>query len=213
MNRYETDDEQVQEIKEWWKKNGNSILSLILIVSIAWAGWTYYQTQKKNKATSASITFQILQAGMERGNFGDVAREGLKLIEEQPESPYAVGSAFLLAKFYLSKKEAPKAIEQFNWVVKHAQDASLKLVAQIRLAKVYTQQGKMEQAKSALDAAAQLSLGQAEKANLDYAFADYYLAQSKPKEAADYLKKVIANKAVNGDLSHLATLQLNDLAL
>jgi len=198
MNRYETDDEQVQEIKEWWKKNGNSILSLILIVSIAWAGWTYYQTQKKNKATSASITFQILQAGMERGNFGDVAREGLKLIEEQPESPYAVGSAFLLAKFYLSKKEAPKAIEQFNWVVKHAQD---------------TQQGKMEQAKSALDAAAQLSLGQAEKANLDYAFADYYLAQSKPKEAADYLKKVIANKAVNGDLSHLATLQLNDLAL
>lgn len=212
MNRYDTDDEQVQEIKEWWKKNGNTILISILVVSIAWFGWTYYQNKQKAQATSNSITFQVLQANMAQGQFGNVAREGLKLIEQYPNSPYAAGTAFLLAKFYLSKGETSKAIKQFNWVATQSKEPSLKLVANIRLAKILSSEGKAVKARAALKQASLLPLGASEKSTLDYAYADYYLSVSDDKQARVSLEKVVQNKSANSDLSHLATLQLNDLA-
>jgi predicted negative regulator of RcsB-dependent stress response len=212
MNRYETDDEQVQEIKEWWKKNGSTILISILVVSISWVGWTYYQNQKKAQAVSDSITFQVLQASMAQGQFGNVARDGLKLIEQHPNSPYAVGSAFLLAKFYLSKGETSNAIEQLNWVANQSNEASLKLVANVRLAKILFSEGKAVKAKAALKNASLLPLESSEKSTLDYAYADYYLSVLDDKQARVYLEKVIQNKSANSDLSHLAVLQLKDLA-
>lgn len=38
MSRFESDDEQVQAMKDWWKANGSSLLSGLLVISIAWAG-------------------------------------------------------------------------------------------------------------------------------------------------------------------------------
>ncbi|BBP42974.1 YfgM family protein [Thiosulfativibrio zosterae] len=212
MSRYESDDEQVQALKDWWKANGTSLLSGLLAISIAWAGWNYWQNQTLSKAVMASSTFEVLQIKMEQGQFGDVARDGLKLMEEQPDSPYATGTALLLAKFYADKQEMDKAVEQLDWVMANAPDSSLKLISRLRLAQLQQQAGNLDEAKNALTQAKTLKLSTAEQANLDYALAELFLAQKDLDQARTHLKAVLDNQETSTNLATLARLQLDDIA-
>ena len=212
MSRYESDDEQVQAIKDWWKANGTSLLSGLLAISIAWAGWNYWQNQTLSKAVMASSTFEVLQIKMQQGQFGDVARDGLKLMEEQPDSPYATGTALLLAKFYADKQEMDKAVEQLDWVMANAPESSLKLISRLRLAQLQQQAGNLDQAKNALAQAQEMKLSTAEQANLDYALGELFLAQKDLNQARTHLNAVLANKETSTNLATLARLQLDDIA-
>lgn len=211
MSRYESDDEQIQAIKDWWKANGSSLLSGLLVLSIAWAGWTYWQNQKLSKAVTASGTFEVLEIKMQQGAFGDVARDGLKLMEEQPDSPYSTGIALMLAKFYFEKQEVDKAVEQLSWVVANAPEDSLKLIAHLRMAQMYQETGALEKALAALEQAKTLSLSLAEQANLNYAFGELYLAKQEVSQAWNYFKAVVDNKETATNLATLARLQLDDI--
>lgn len=211
MDRYETDDEQVQAIKNWWKENGTSLLSGLLVISIGWAGWTYWSNTKMINSMNAANTFEMLQLSMEQGRFGDVAREGLKLIEEQPESPYAAASALMLAKFYVEKNETDKALAQFDWVIKNSTTPSIQLTAVLRATALHIEAKSFEDALAHLSIGSGLSLNSADQANLDYAYADYYLVKGDVAQAAVYLQKVIGNTDASANLLALAKLQLDDI--
>ena len=87
MSRYDTEEEQVEAIKTWWKKNGTQLLTAILVVVLAVSGWRYWtNTQYVNSVNASSIN-ELLQANYQQGSFGEVSREALKLMQEQPESP------------------------------------------------------------------------------------------------------------------------------
>lgn len=148
---------------------------------------------------------------MEQGNFGDVARDGLKLMEDQPSSPYSTGIALLLAKFYFEKEEMDKAIEQLNWVVLNAPEDALKLIARLRMAQMYQGKEDLDQALTALDLAKALTVSTAEQANLDYAFGELYLAKQDLVKASGYFKSVVDNNAASANLVTLARMQLDDI--
>lgn len=211
MDRYGTDDEQVQVIKNWWKENGTSLLSGLLVISVGWAGWTYWSNAKMASSLEAANTFEILQLSMQQGRFGDVAREGLKLTEEQPKSPYAAASALLLAKFYVEKKETDKALAQLDWVTKNSTTPSIQLTAALRAASLNIEAKAFEAALANLTVGAGLKLSTADQANLDYAYADYYQSTGDVTQAAVYLQKVIGNKEASDNLQALAKLQLDDV--
>jgi len=212
MSNYETDDEQVQAIKDWWKSNGTALLSGILVVALSWGGWAYWKNNKIANATIASSTFEMLQISMEQNRFGEVAREALKLIADQPKSPYSAGSALLLAKFYVEKDDVDKAMEQLTWVATNAQDDSIKLIGFLRKANLQLQAGNFSEAEYSLVTANDLQLGLAEQANLDYAKASVFLAKGNLVKTAEFLTKVVENKEVSANLLALARLQLNDVA-
>lgn len=211
MSRFESDDEQIQAIKDWWKANGSSLLSGLLVVSVAWAGWTYWQNQKLSNAITASGTFEVLQIKMQQGAFGDVARDGLKLMEDQPSSPYSTGIALMLAKFYFDKQEIDKAVEQFNWVAANAPEDALKLIARLRTAQMYQELGDLDQAINALDSAKTLSLSLSEQANLAYAQGEVYLAKQDLVKASEFFQSVVDNTETSANLATLARLQLDDI--
>lgn len=212
MSRYQSDDEQVEALKQWWQKNGTALLSGLLVVALAWTGWTYYQTQKMNQAMMGSSTFEVLQNAMDQGQFAEVAREGLKFMEEHPESPYSVGIALLEAKYHYDKQEVEEAVKHLNWVVTHSADASLRLVAQLRLVYVHLDSQQLEQAEQQLSAIASDALSKAEQANLAFAKAQVALAQQQSQVAFDQLSEVVNNLKADANLINLAQLQLDDLA-
>ena len=212
MIRYETDEEQVAAIKNWWKENSSSLLITLLIAVLSWTGWNYYQNDKRAKAENASAVFNVMQLSMQQGSFANIAREGMKLIKEQPESPYSSGASLLLAKYNLQQNKADEAIKNLQWVVDNSIDTSLVTVAKLRLAKLLLDLGKIEQAKQTLDAIDDTKLLATDKSNVDYAKASIALKNNQIDQAITLLKKVVGNSKAAGNLKILAQLQLDDLA-
>jgi hypothetical protein len=53
--------EQIAEIKAWWKQYGNLVVGIVTAVSIgviAWQGWNWYQ---RGQAAQASMVYGVLQ--------------------------------------------------------------------------------------------------------------------------------------------------------
>ena len=209
---YETDEEQIAAIKEWWKKNGTKLLIALLVVAGSWSGWTFYQNDKMKKSANASAIFEAMQISLERGNFSDISREGLKLLSEQPASPYAAGASFLLAKHSLQQNKPEEAKNHLQWVVDNSKDPSLVLIAQIRKANLLIDSAQYEQAESLLSAINVADLSKAEQGNLAYAKATVALKTNNITEAISLLTEVVNNSATSANLLNLAQLQLDDLA-
>jgi predicted negative regulator of RcsB-dependent stress response len=53
--------EQLDEIKVWWKQHGNLLINIVTAASliiVAWQGWNWYQ---RNQSAQASMVFNLLQ--------------------------------------------------------------------------------------------------------------------------------------------------------
>ncbi len=213
MSRYETEEEQVEAIKSWWKKNGTQLLTVVLIGVLAVAGWRYWMNAQYVDSANASTIFEVLQGNMQQGTFGEVSREALKLIQEQPESPYAVGAAMMYAKYSLDKGELEDALSHYRWIIEHSKDAQLRNIAYINLARIQIDLQQFDMAKVQLEHLDKAHLQGAEKSVLDYVSGLLALAQKEPEAAALAFKRVVDNEKTDSNLLGLAQIQLDDLGL
>lgn len=214
MSRYETEEEQIDAIKSWWKKNGTATLSAVLVVVLAASAWRYWQNTQFVNSANASATFEILQASDAQGNFGEVAREALKLMNENADSPYATAAALLHAKYSLEKSEFDEAKTHLQWAVDHAPSAELKATAQLRMARLQAQMSEFEAAKATLDSIT-ADKGQKEsalRADVDYLNGLLALSLQQTDDAFSAFQAVIDNPQTDDNLRGLAEIQLADLA-
>ncbi|KUJ74774.1 hypothetical protein AVO42_05125 [Thiomicrospira sp. XS5] len=212
MSRYETDEEQVAALKSWWKKNGTQLLSGILVIVLAWTGWTYWSNAKLAEAMNASAVFEVMQSKQQQGALGDVLRDGLKLMEEQPSSPYSSGVALMIAKHYFEEGNMDKAVENYNWVVEHAPGQAIQFIAQLRLVELYIQKKEFGAAQTTLNTVATDSLSPIEKGSFDFQSAELALAEGEVDQAKTAFQKVLDNNDAPQGLHNLARLKLDDLA-
>lgn len=212
MSRYETEEEQIEAFKSWWNKHGTQLLSAVLVVVLAFSGWRYWSNTQYVEAANGSSTYELLQVSLQQGSFGEVSREALKLVQEQPKSPYASGAALLLATYSLQKGQADEAIEHLNWVADNASDVALKVTAHTRLARVYLDHKKFDEAQAELDELKALDLKGAAKGNADYVSGMLALQTNDTEKAFSAFSSVVGNPETEQNLLGLAQIQLDDLA-
>lgn len=211
MSRYETEEEQVEAIKAWWKKNGTSLLASVLVFVIAFTGWRYWNNYNQVQAVNASSMFEVMQLNMQQGTFGEVSRDALKLMQEQPESPYASAAAMLLAKYSFSKGEFDEAKQHLKWVDEHAADPVLKDTAKMRLARLLADQKQFDEAQQVMDQVKENQLNAAAKSQFDYILGVIALEKSDMELAIEAFQNVIENESTSKTLKGLAQIQLDDL--
>ncbi|WP_373019005.1 YfgM family protein [Thiomicrorhabdus sp.] len=212
MSRYETEEEQVEAIKTWWKKNGTTLLSGLLVVAVAFSGWRYWDQKKTAEASNASATFEVLQMNLQQGTFGEVSRDALKLIQEQPESPYAAAAALMVAKYDFEKGEFDEAKQQLEWVRVNSSDDSLQRIATIRLARMLADNKSFSDAKAMLDGVKTEALLPSERGTYDYTSGLIALSQADIDAARDAFKRVVENAEASKSLKGIAQIQLDDLS-
>ncbi|MBN2648088.1 MAG: tetratricopeptide repeat protein [Thiotrichales bacterium] len=212
MSRYETEEDQIEAIKSWWKKHGTTLLTGVLVVVLAFSGWRYWSNSQYVASANASATFEALQTRADQGAFGEVAREALKLMQEQPDSAYAVAAAFMYAKYELDQGKVDVALEKLTWVVDNAQDPELKALAKLRKARIYLDQKNVSAADLLLAELKKSPLSQAEQANVAYVAGLSALQQSQSESAREAFTAVLDNPKADENLRGLAQIQLDDLA-
>lgn len=152
INEYETEEQQVEALKKWWKENGTSLIVGLFVGVSALFGWRYYVQQNSVHAVHASdIYMQVMQSTVTQNVDDRIIDFQNQLINEYADTPYAALSALALAKVEYEKDNAEGAVAQLELAIKHANDDVVKQIASLRLASVYIEQGKYDEALALLN--------------------------------------------------------------
>jgi len=145
--------EQLDQLKHFWKKNGN-LITWVLIAALAgyaaWNGWNYWQREQTVKA---GAMFDELDRAAQAGDAEKVTRVFADLKERYPRTAFTQQGGLLAAKVQFEKGKAEAAQASLTWVGENAVEAEYKTVAWMRLAGVSMDAKKYDEALKQLDAA------------------------------------------------------------
>ncbi|MDT8281450.1 MAG: tetratricopeptide repeat protein [Gammaproteobacteria bacterium] len=152
MNEYETEEQQLEALKKWWKENGTSLIVGLVVGVSALFGWRYYLAQTHAHNMQASDMYMQLAQNVALKNIDDKTIDiSNQLTNDFSDTPYAALSSLALAKAEYETGDIDRAETQLELAVKYANDSVIKQIANLRLIRLYIEQEKFDEALSLLN--------------------------------------------------------------
>jgi len=152
LDIYQTEDEQVEALKKWWKENGKSALFGIVLGLMAIFGWREWKDYQAEQATAASRLYQEMVVAWQDNKPDTVGEKANILASRYKSTAYAVFSKLALAKLAVDEGDLDGAINHLQWALDNTSHRSLRQVIRLRLARVLIAQHKLAEAKSLVSA-------------------------------------------------------------
>lgn len=159
MSQY-TEEEQIETLKHFWDDYGNALLTLLLLVAIAFAGWRFWQRHQNQLAVEAATRYQhvLMDAQAAQQAQGDQAKaantlfqsDAAQLLRARPDSGYAALTRLLLARAAIDHGDLQEADHQLTQLLAHRPEAMLAAVARLRLAQVKLAEHQVQDALAML---------------------------------------------------------------
>jgi len=205
LDIHQTEEQQVEAIKNFWKDNGNAIIAGLAIGFAGFIGLNYYQEHKLQQELNTSEAYQVMLEAAEKDSASFEAA-GKAFIAEHESSSYTMLTAIALAKEAAEKQDWAAAENYLSTAIAKSVDDSIKAVATLRLARVQLQLEKYEQALTTLSAKLPTSFN----AGVDEIKGDIYFKQGKTELARNAYQAAIdgADDGSNPSLQ----MKLDDLA-
>ncbi|HEY3433105.1 MAG TPA: tetratricopeptide repeat protein [Rhodocyclaceae bacterium] len=128
--------EQLDELKTWWKMYGNLVTAVVAAVALAavsWQGWNWYQ---RNQAVQAASIYAGIERAASARDVKQVRQLAGELIDKFPRTTYAAMGALLSGKVQVETNDPKNAQAQLQWAADNAKDDALRDLARLRLAAV-----------------------------------------------------------------------------
>lgn len=148
------EEEQAEILKEWWQKNGTSLIVTIVLAVAALLGWREWQGYQSEQAGEASSQYEAMvdALGQERPDKDTVATQADKLVADYPSTAYADYARFAQARLAVEQGDYPAAVDALEAVVNKPATDALEYTARLRLTRVLLQQQAYDKAAEQLDA-------------------------------------------------------------
>jgi predicted negative regulator of RcsB-dependent stress response len=172
--------EQVEALKKWWKENGSSVVTGILLGLAALLGGKAWFSYQHNQALSASNIYAGMMGASVGGAKEDVRNAANELISNYSRSGYASLAALLLAKQAVDSGELAAAEAQLRWALDHADSPEILQIARVRLVRTLIEQQKFAEAQQLLDTVGDAGVYGYEYRELE---GDMALAQGRQEQA------------------------------
>lgn len=143
---YETEEEQIDAIKRWWKENGKAIILGFVLGIGGIGGFRYWQSNVEEQAKIASMHFEEVVALSAKDKKEFLAKV-TEVETQHAGKSYADLTAFVAAKKLVDEKDYKAAQQQLEWVLKNSSHESFTHIARIRLVKIMMQ---LNETKAAL---------------------------------------------------------------
>ena len=188
MDIHASEKEQLEALKKWWKENGSSVITgLLLGVSILLGGKAWFSYQE-TQALSASNIYAQMMAAANNNEAEMVRKQASELITNHTASAYAPLASLLLAKLAVQENELAAAQAQLQWALDHAASTEVKHTARMRLLRVMIEQQQYESAAQLLSAVTDPGAYRYLYSELE---GDLAMAQNKPEQAAGAYKQAL----------------------
>ncbi|WP_168204163.1 YfgM family protein [Aliikangiella coralliicola] len=143
---YDTEEQQVEKLKEWWSDNGTPLIVGAVLGLAGFGGWKYWTEQEVAYQEAASDLYIKVTDSLKTEEKEGLTENALAVKSQYPESSYAILAAFQLAKQAVEADDLSKAVAELTWVVDNHAGNELAAIAKIRLARIFIQQDKAQQA-------------------------------------------------------------------
>ncbi len=143
---HESHNEELEQLKAWWKEYGNYVFYGIVLGAAVIIGVNYWKQHQVQQTEAASALYEQMVSGAQQGKGEVVRAAGTKLLEDFPSSPYAGKAALFLAKASFEAGDKASARSQLQWAMDKAPEEATRHVARLRLGRLLLDQGEMDAA-------------------------------------------------------------------
>ena len=143
--------EQLDQLKAFWKQYGNLISSALIVVFGTIAAYNGYQYWQRSKAAQASTMYDEVERAAQSGDVAKLDRAFSDMKDKFGNTSYAQQAGLLAAKQFQDKGNADSAKAALTWVAGNATDDSYKAIARLRLAAVLFETKAYDEALKQVD--------------------------------------------------------------
>ncbi|MCD6680336.1 MAG: tetratricopeptide repeat protein [Burkholderiaceae bacterium] len=143
--------EQLENLKAFWERYGNFIVTLVAIFALsiaAWRGWGWYQ---ERQSVQAAAVYETLRAAASERNIDGVRASAGKLFDEYGKTIYGPMAALVAAGAYVQAGDAKAAKIPLQWAIDNADDENFRNAARLRLASILLDEGAYDEGLKVLD--------------------------------------------------------------
>ncbi len=209
MSVYMTEEEQLDVIKKWWKRNGNMITVFLSLILLCVAGYRYMHWSQDKKIQQASVTYEHMMLAFSNQDIKSVRSYANELIKEYGSSVYADVAHMTLAKVYVNKNKLDKAQEELKIVADKSDMPSLRQIAKIRVARLMAAEKSYSKALNELSSV----VDETYLPVINELKGDIYGATGKYQEAISSYRLAIDEVKTNGMGNLFLEMKTNELAI
>src|SRR5689334_21185847 len=150
MTSHYEEEAEVEQLRRWWRENWVALAAGLVLSLAGIFGWEWWQDSRTAKSEHASKVYEDLKRlPPDAGQRADDLWQHLST--DFTDTPYAAQGALLMASAAAAREDWAAAQAKLEWVGKNSDDAGLKKLATLRLARVLWQQAKADEALKLLN--------------------------------------------------------------
>lgn len=207
MTEYLTEQEQIEQLKRWFRIYGIPALIGIVAGIIIFYGWNHYQNARLRVLSHASGVYdEMLNSRAHHQQPGTVT-QAQKLLNHYAATPYGALAALMLAEEAISQHNYPEALKQLSWTLDHSHTAAIRQIARLRIARIHIENQQPEEALqwlAKIDDPSFMGL-------IDEIRGDAYLAMHRQVDAQEAYKKALQELPNAEEIRPLLEMKLDNL--
>jgi len=210
MEHFETEEQQVEALKKWWKDNGISVVTGVVLGLSLLMGWRWWQNYSELQAHQASGLYEQVQIFL-TGEQADKAQSiAEKLLSEHSGSTYAVLAVLNLARLDLEKGDVDSSHVRLQWILdQNGSLPELTHIARLRKARLYLSEGKLAESSRLIEA---LDVGEFKGAYAELR-GDIAVAEARTDAAHTAYTEALESEALSVKHREWLQMKLDDLAM
>jgi predicted negative regulator of RcsB-dependent stress response len=138
--------EQLAELKHFWKRYGNAISWALIVILGAVAAWNGYHYWQRSQAAQAAVMYDEVERAALAGDVPKLDRSLADMQERYGRTAYAEQAALLAARVYYDKGNIDASKLALIWVVTKASDEGYQSIAKLRLSGILLESNAYEDA-------------------------------------------------------------------
>ncbi len=201
--------EQLEELKHFWKKNGNWISWLLIIVLGSLAAWNGYQWWQKNQGMQSSAMLDEVEKVLQAGDAQKIDRAFSDMRERFPSAYTTQQAGLLIAKNHYDAGRTDQSKAALKWLVDNGSDEGLVSIARLRMSAVLVDAKAYDEALKVLEA----GIAEEFAALASDRRGDIYMLQDKKADARTQYQSAYKALSEQSDYRRLVTFKLNALGV
>ena len=201
--------EQLDQLKHFWKQYGDLIAWVLIAIMGAYAAWNGYQYWQRNQAAKASALYEEVERAAKANDLSKTERAFGDIQSGFGSTAYAQRAGLLAAKVFYDGNKLDAAKAALTWVAEKSNDEGFSAVAKLRLAGVLVDTKGYDEALKLLGG----SFPHSFEALVADRKGDVLALQGKPVEAKAEYAKAYASFDAGSDYRKLVEFKLNSLGV
>ena len=144
------EEQEINQLKDWWKENGKTIIVAFILGVGGMFGWRYWQAHQAEQIAQASAQYDALIYSAQQNEQAKKANIE-QFVQANSKTAYAVFALLDEAKKATEKQDFAAAEVNLNQALTQSQDEVLTSIVALRLSAVQFQLGQLDNALTTLN--------------------------------------------------------------